>query len=244
MAPTAPRPKKIRISEAAAAIGTTYKAVRHWIDRYGESIEPTAPQSGGWIEFSWGDVGALAVTKYLVDFGVPAYKAFEISTAALQHRWPGLFDVDEPHWKFRDENDNFFIVGRDQHGNWFSSAVGGWEMSPGVYSDAMLTLQIESIVLVAFQRLNAMGYQIPIPDEALEAWGEDSTNNPRAKRRRAVRAAIHEVKMLAANLERAAHKLNEQTAAALAANDTDELRWLVPELQALKGKFIKVENKK
>src|SRR5262245_39840191 len=138
----APRPKKIRISEAAAAIGTTYKAIRHWLDRYRErGIEPKAEQTGGWMEFSLGDIAALAITKHLVDFGVPAYKAFEIAMTAVQARWPGLFDPEEPNWKFRDPNDNIFHlhVGHDHHGEWYSNASGyvksgmQWADNPGVY---------------------------------------------------------------------------------------------------------------
>src|SRR5688500_15583458 len=91
--------RKIRIGEAAAAIDTTPKAVRQWISRYGDrGLRPTAEQSGTWLEFSFGDVAALAITKYLVDIGMPAHGAFTYAMAIAKERWPGLFDEADPRF--------------------------------------------------------------------------------------------------------------------------------------------------
>src|SRR4051794_28376496 len=78
---SAPRPKKLRPGEVAAAIGSTYKAISHWLYRYSEQgVAPKAEQEGGWVEFSWGDVAALAITKYLVDLGMPVVTAYPVAT--------------------------------------------------------------------------------------------------------------------------------------------------------------------
>src|SRR5829696_4761806 len=94
-----PRPKKLRPGEVAAAIGSTYKAISHWIYKYSDrGVQPKAEQTGTWLEFSWGDVAALAITRYLVDVGMPAHGAFTVALKVVEERWPALFDANEPSW--------------------------------------------------------------------------------------------------------------------------------------------------
>jgi hypothetical protein len=94
--------RKIRIGELAPAIGSTVKTLQLWIARH-DHIRPTAPQTGAWWEFSFGDVAIFAIARYLVEVGMPVAGAFTYSKAIVEKRWPGLFEED-PHWSIGANN--------------------------------------------------------------------------------------------------------------------------------------------
>ncbi|MDP2330408.1 MAG: hypothetical protein Q8M19_06905 [Reyranella sp.] len=157
--------KKIRIGEVGAAIGTTPKALRHWISRYGErGVGPTAEQTGEWLEFSWGDVAALAITHYLVNLGMPAFASFAVAMEIVKKRWPDLFNADEPKWKTETSNSMMFLyLNRD--GNWgFGSFEKFSSVSVEPDSRALVTLAVAPIVLDAFEALEEMGHTKPQRD--------------------------------------------------------------------------------
>ena len=118
-------PKKIRIRDVAVAIDVNPKVIRNWIARHGDKgVRPTAEQTGTWLEFSFGDAAALAITKYLVELGVPSFTAFATAMKIIRARWSGLFD-DEPTWTMsRDKLLMPFY--RDSQGNWQSEGYEGW----------------------------------------------------------------------------------------------------------------------
>jgi hypothetical protein len=161
--------RKIRIGEAAAAIATTPKSLRHWISRYSDKgVKPTAEQTGGWLEFSFGDVAAFAITKYLVDLGMPATEAFPVTLKIVEARWPDLFDVDNPRWtKTTDNCVMMFFLCRD--GSWDFSSVHGLTGDgdtvrvPRPYETvAHIVMGVGVIVNNAFNALADMGHELPV----------------------------------------------------------------------------------
>jgi hypothetical protein len=220
----APRPKRIRLSEASIAIGATYKAVRQWVDRQG--VGPTAEQTNGWMEFSWGDVAALAITKPLVELGMSASEAFQTAQKVLRTRYSSLFG-DEPRWLVTDENANMLFLAR-RGGEWFSNADNQpWEANPGVRGDIVIVVQVEQIVERAFDRLAAMGH---LPPTLEEAW-----TDPKVKLRNELLRSIHYVnalpeettrrhRALIADIRRIAEAIN-------ATKDDREIQWANEQLR-------------
>lgn len=94
---------KIRLGELASAINTTPKALQNWFARY-DHIKPKAKQEGTWLEFSWGDVAAFAITVYLIDLGTDVPAAFTHALAIVERRWPTLFDENDPQWSLDARN--------------------------------------------------------------------------------------------------------------------------------------------
>jgi hypothetical protein len=180
--------RKIRIGEAAAAIGTTPKAVRHWITRYAsKGVKPSAAQTGTWLEFSWGDVAALAITKYLIDLGMPAPMAFTHAMAIVEKRWPGLFDEGNPHWSLNSSTDvidfnlgpGFHALGCDTW--WGVSAIEGESLTSRFQrrldavadknfpARAIVNVYVGLIVIDAFRALVKMEHIAPVPSTRDEA---------------------------------------------------------------------------
>jgi hypothetical protein len=164
--------RKIRIGEAGAAIGATPKALRHWISRYsGKGLKPTAEQTGTWLEFSFGDVAALAITKYLVDLGLPAFGAFAVAMGLVQARWPNLFNVDEPSWAIDVETSHFAIF-LNREGNFEFGKFERWFAATGEVqtvppeSRAHIMLAVGPIVNDAFRALEEMGHVPPACDSS------------------------------------------------------------------------------
>ena len=79
--------KKIRLGEAALAIGASPKSISHWLTRYADEIVVGDGSKAGWAEYSLLDVCYFAVTKVLVDYGLPANKAFRVAKDVLQQIW-------------------------------------------------------------------------------------------------------------------------------------------------------------
>jgi hypothetical protein len=182
--------RKIRIGEAASAISTTSKALRHWISRYsGKGLKPTVEQTGTWLEFGWGDVAAFAITKYLVDFGMPAAAAFTYAMAIVEERWPGLFDADNPHWELTSTNAIIdFHFGPSTYfpgqATWGVSAIEGENLASrfkrGLDSvgdekfpaRAIVTLYIGHIIIDAFANLVDMDHKPPRLEQKFESESE------------------------------------------------------------------------
>src|SRR5215211_4598354 len=160
-----PRPKKLRPGEVAAAIGSTYKAIYHWVYKYHDrGVQPQAEQTGTWLEFSWGDVAALAITKYLVDLGMPAFGAFSVAMKIVETRWPRLFDVERPEWSMSPELMHmwFFLT---REGNWgFGSFEKSEAQSVPPDSRAHIMLPVGAMVTDAFNALGEMGHEKPALD--------------------------------------------------------------------------------
>jgi hypothetical protein len=162
------RPKKIRLGEAATAIGATYRAVRHWVERYGErGLEPSGPQAGTWIELMWGDVAALAITRYLVQFGWPAPVAFNGAKVIVKARWPSLLDTEHPRWSLDLQTTYVWLVLK-RDGNWSvdTAPLFGFETKFPSDSRAHILLHVGSIVSDAFNALAEMGHVAPALDKA------------------------------------------------------------------------------
>ena len=169
--------RKIRIGELAPAIGTTLKTVKMWMERF-EHIRPTAPQTGGWYEFSFGDVAIFAIARYLVQVGMPVAGAFTYAKTIVQKRWPGLFDLEDPHWMVTPTNCVIdFHFGPSTH----FSDVSTWGVS-SIEPEATLsrlqrgldavrnkefptrvvvTVYLFDILVDAFRNLIDMGHQPP-----------------------------------------------------------------------------------
>jgi MerR HTH family regulatory protein len=174
--------KKIRIGEAAAAIGATPKSLRHWISRYaGKGVKPSAPQTGGWLEFSFGDVAAFAITKYLVDLGMDAPCAFTVAMRLVELRFPNLFDVDDPRWKFDASlNQMDFYFGRGLFPWGFSNFERSEtpEEVARTYADNLkdkdfparvrVTFSLIFILHDAFEALAEMGHRMPRGEGVIE----------------------------------------------------------------------------
>lgn len=194
-----PAGRKIRIGEAAAAIGATPKALRHWISRYSDKgVKPTTEQSGTWLEFSWGDVAALAVTKYLVDTGMSAYAAFAVGMKIVEEQWPGLFNVDEPRWSKSPDDAIVWVSVERNGGRTFGNLTAGG-MSVDTESRALIMLSVGAIVVDAFAALADMGHQKPVCDDS-------KLSEFMAKQRQAEQREADEAKRFAARIEAAIEK--------------------------------------
>ncbi|MCB1343126.1 MAG: MerR family transcriptional regulator [Pseudooceanicola sp.] len=88
--------KKIRFSDAVYAIGTTPKSLRLWLQRGVVDLHSEAPE-GGWHEFSFVDIGILAITRKLSDFGVPVAEAGKIANMIMgDDFYPQMHYVQNP----------------------------------------------------------------------------------------------------------------------------------------------------
>lgn len=233
----ASRPKKIRLSEAAVAIGTTPKSVRHWISRYGDrGVRPSAEQTGTWFEFSWGDTAALAITKTLVELGMPSFEAFNTAQTALRTRYPELFD-DEPCWRVTDINANVLVLGR-QGGRWLTNADGQSWGEPGLSSELVIIIQLEQIVQRAFVRLAAMGHIAP---------AREDTEDPRAQLRIELVQALQRMKALPDQMRKQMdglqQELNRIYAAFRAMKDPQELLWAIEQTRALMPSLVSPDER-
>jgi hypothetical protein len=195
----APRPKKIRLAEAAAACGASYKTIRNWISRYeGRGVRPQARQSGGWLEFSHGDVAALALCKCLVDFGESAPQAFASAMRVVETRWPGLFDVEDPRWFLNPSLARFDILYAPGKTVSLSSALNSLEFANRVLGDPKdivggphrirVTFELAFIIRDAFEALAQMGHRVPRLLNTPERPSDPAIKPPRRARRRGGRS--------------------------------------------------------
>ena len=145
---------------------SSIEAVGIATDRYGDKgLKPTAEQTGTWLEFNWGDVAALSVTKYLVDLGMSSHGAFTVAKALVEKRWPGLF-VDDPCWSLNSDNSLwFFYLTRD--GEWGFGSLEHSEIR-GIGGDARVTIivTLHNVILDAFYSLGEMGHSLPRCDRS------------------------------------------------------------------------------
>jgi hypothetical protein len=168
--------KKIRLGELASAINTTTKAISHWMQDRG--AEPQKQQSGVWREFGWGDVAVFAITRYLIDTGMPTAGAFNYATTVVKKRWPELFDADNRTWSFTADNAAVdFHFGRstyyEGYDNWGCSALEGEGLERRMTraldtvadkkfpARVILTVYVGFIIHDAFDALAEMGYRPP-----------------------------------------------------------------------------------
>jgi MerR HTH family regulatory protein len=173
--------RKIRISELALATGCTIKQLSLWSERH-EHIRPTAPQTGGRFEFSFADVAIFSIAKYLVELGVPVAAAFTYAKAVVQTRWPGLFDVEDPHWQVTAHNAvidlhygpsthfediiTWGISSIEPEATWARlkrglDAVGSKEFPARV----IITVHLSHIIIDAFAKLVDMDHKAPRQEE-------------------------------------------------------------------------------
>jgi hypothetical protein len=216
--------RKIRIGEAAAAIGTTPKALEHWISRYGDrGLKPTAEQTGRWREFSWGDVAALAITKYLVDIGIPAFDAFERSLATVQHYFPKLFDPF-PELVLRAELTPF-ILGRDRDAYWLDNV-------PEANLPLRVLIDVDFIIDEAFTALRDMGHELKV---------DDAQRPHLSVRQRIVAARVRQLQTFepAKEYEQAWQDITKQIEAT---TNPDERKWMLAQLQTLSDQTIKPDT--
>jgi MerR HTH family regulatory protein len=163
--------RKIRIGEAAAAIGSTSKALRHWISRYSDKgLKPTAEQTGGWLEFSFGDVAALSITKYLVDLGMSAHGAFTVAMGIVKQRWPNLFNNDDPNWTVNYDNAVMYLyLTRDGQFPWGFGSFERSEVNRRDLDDdtrVLISVLLSKIISDAFAALEEMGHALPKCDQS------------------------------------------------------------------------------
>jgi hypothetical protein len=156
--------KKIRIRDVAAAIDTNPKVIRNWISRYADKgVRPTVEQTGTWLEFSFGDTAALAITKYLVELGMPAFNAFATAMKVIEARWPGLFE-EQPAWTM--SHDRLLMpFYRDSRGEWASEGYERWlpKEPPPLSTRVTIILGVGNIVMEVFRALESVGYPLPRP---------------------------------------------------------------------------------
>jgi hypothetical protein len=167
---------KIRLGELAGAITATPKTLHNWFARY-DHIKPKAKQEGTWLEFSWGDVAAFAITVYLIDLGMGVAAAFTHAQAIVEQRWPDLY-LDEPsHLSLTAKNSRVdFDVGPglrvgDADKWWTMADIGEPEeiadrVSKGLKDKtfplrATVTIYIGFIIIDAFEALRSMGHNPP-----------------------------------------------------------------------------------
>jgi hypothetical protein len=166
----APR-RKIRIGEAAAAIGASIVAVRNWYDRYADKVKTNAEQSGVWLEFDWVDVATLAITKPLIELGYHAHEAYPLASAVVHFRWPGLYEA-EPNWLPHSEplSKGLLVFFRSKDGAWTSSDLAGEVLGntdvrnlPDVSADSrvVVSILVTEIISDAFKALRDMGHAPP-----------------------------------------------------------------------------------
>jgi hypothetical protein len=80
--------KKLRFSDAVYAIGTTPKALRLWLQRGSVTLFSPVPEDGGWAEYTFVDIGILALVRKLADFGIPVATASEIANNVVFYYFP------------------------------------------------------------------------------------------------------------------------------------------------------------
>lgn len=71
--------KKLRFSDVAYAVDTTPKSLRLWLQRGLVKIHTPKPEGGGWTEYSFRDIGILALVRALVNSGVDVPTASSIA---------------------------------------------------------------------------------------------------------------------------------------------------------------------
>jgi hypothetical protein len=207
--------KKIRLSEVAEAVGTTFKSVRHWFTKYADrGLMPLAKQSDGWLEFAWGDVATVAVAKYLVDIGMPAFEAFDRSKSTLVGMFPDLFEP-EPRW-VRSEGLSQVILGRDRSGDWLTN-------DPAVKCPLRVIVNIDQIISEAFSALSDVGHEPPIDNSrATERINRDDLS----KRQRAYLVRLRQLKTFEADTQASLKTINDDIRQMQAEADPDEARWM------------------
>ena len=81
--------KKLRFSDVVYAIASTPKSVRLWLQRGLVEIHTPKPDGGGWTEYSFRDVGILALVRCLANFGVDVPTASSIANTIMSdHFFP------------------------------------------------------------------------------------------------------------------------------------------------------------
>lgn len=83
--------KKLRFSDVVYAISSSAKALRLWLQRGLVEIHTPKPENGGWTEYSFLDVGILALVRSLVNFGVDVPTASAIANKIMSdHFYPQM----------------------------------------------------------------------------------------------------------------------------------------------------------
>jgi hypothetical protein len=82
---TAIADKKLRFSDAVFALETTPKSLRKWLQNPAFRLISEQPE-GEWKNFSFADIGCLAIMRKLVDFGVGVVDANEIAADVIKHK--------------------------------------------------------------------------------------------------------------------------------------------------------------
>lgn len=77
--------KKLRFSDAVYALETTPKSLRKWLQNPDFRLISEQPE-GEWKNFSFADIGCLAIMRKLVDFGVGVVDANEIASDVIKHK--------------------------------------------------------------------------------------------------------------------------------------------------------------
>lgn len=89
--------KKLRFADVVYAIGSTPKAVRLWLQRGLVQIHTPKPDGGGWTEYSFRDIGILALVRSLVNFGVDVSTANAIANTTMgEHFFPEVHHLKNP----------------------------------------------------------------------------------------------------------------------------------------------------
>jgi hypothetical protein len=168
--------KRLRFSDAVYAIQTTPKALRLWLQRGLVKLHSVPQEEGGWSEYSFLDIGILALTRKLADFGVPIATASQIANFAMTRVFPRVLDdnasLPATALALMWSNRRLQIFHED--GDWQMKVVALWEsdlsrirdedfdpeMPSGVSSlrreiepsNAYLTLDVEALLRGAFAR--------------------------------------------------------------------------------------------
>jgi hypothetical protein len=150
---------KIRFGAAAAAIPTTEKSFRKWLQNSEvAAVLSSEPDDRSWHSFSFTQIGLFAVMRKLVDFGIGVGDAAEFASLGLATRAkhllkyrktpPGAFaavfqGMQMRIWHDVDDDDLRFDVAR----------IGGTPPA-----DAFLTIDLGTVISAAFARVHeAMG---------------------------------------------------------------------------------------
>jgi hypothetical protein len=148
--------KKLRFSDVVYAIDTTPRSLRVWLQRDQVTLSEKADNEGGWAEFSFADIGILALTRRLVHFGL----GVEVANTIAHGHVVRSVNTMKRHFKLEDAPaevllspflETRLVILRNSEGDWDSQLVSiadGFD-EPG---DAYAVFNIAEILRTAFER--------------------------------------------------------------------------------------------
>lgn len=118
-------PSKLRFSDVVYAIDTTPKSLRKWLQN--NSIHMVSDRGDGWYNFTYLDVGVLAIIRQVANFGFTIAEANEIVASIVADMFPANF-IDPSRGDVEDTFRNrVLIVWRNSETPQFSFFEDGYD---------------------------------------------------------------------------------------------------------------------